>query len=52
MNNKLFKCVKIFTQGVNNFKNWKNQKLEEQFRQGIIKVKLLKNYQEIVTLIN
>ena len=24
--------------GLKNFKNWKNQKLEEQFRRGIIKV--------------
>jgi hypothetical protein len=25
--------------GVKNFKNWKNQKLEEQFKRGITKVK-------------
>lgn len=28
--------------GVTNFKNWKNQKLEEQFRRGLMKVIMLK----------
>lgn len=32
----MFQAI-YFLKGITNFKNWKNQKLEEQFRRGIIK---------------